>query len=194
MSKVSLPITNDFCPQTLFLYGTNKEDGTSDFGLFCWFSYQWDETLGVMLCIGGNKLTRDRIHAEGIFSANLVTEAMLPLADYLGNTAGYSPDKMRVAPQVERGRVLDVPVLTCSPLAFELEVDASLPRRDGEVFLCKIRNVLAEEALTDASVPLEERMRRIAPVSTTCSTYFGWDGRVLGAWGEPQQRLTLPRP
>ena len=53
MGKVSIPITNDFCPQTLFLYGTYKEDGTPNFGLFCWFSYIWDSELGVMACIGG---------------------------------------------------------------------------------------------------------------------------------------------
>ena len=34
MKKVSISITNDFCPQTLFLYGTYKEDGAPNFGLF----------------------------------------------------------------------------------------------------------------------------------------------------------------
>ena len=37
MAKISRQGTNDFCPQTLFLYGTYKEDGAPDFGLFCWF-------------------------------------------------------------------------------------------------------------------------------------------------------------
>lgn len=44
MAKIARQATNDFCPQTLFLYGTYKEDGTPDFGLFCWFSYCWDGT------------------------------------------------------------------------------------------------------------------------------------------------------
>ena len=34
MKKVSVPVTNDVCPQTLFVYGTKNEDGTPDFGLF----------------------------------------------------------------------------------------------------------------------------------------------------------------
>lgn len=34
MSKKSSPISTDFCPQTLFLYGTYKEDGTPNFILF----------------------------------------------------------------------------------------------------------------------------------------------------------------
>ena len=39
MSKIKVKNYNDFCPQQLFLYGTYKDDGTPDFGLFCWFSY-----------------------------------------------------------------------------------------------------------------------------------------------------------
>lgn len=39
MKKVSVSATNDICPQTLFVYGSMNEDGTPDFGFFCWFSY-----------------------------------------------------------------------------------------------------------------------------------------------------------
>lgn len=57
MGKNSLKPYNDYCPQTLFLYGTRDENGDPDFGLFCWFSYIWDGEMGVMCCIGGNKPT-----------------------------------------------------------------------------------------------------------------------------------------
>lgn len=76
MDKVNLPISNDYCPQTLFCYGTFREDGQPDFGLFCWLSYCWLDKLGVMAAIGGPKLTLDRIHATRVFSANLVTEEL----------------------------------------------------------------------------------------------------------------------
>jgi len=184
MTKISVPISNDFCPQTLFLYGTYKDDGTPNFGLFCWFSYIWDGGLGVMACIGGDKLTKDRIHATGIFSANLVTKSILPLADYLGNVEGYSPDKMRIPITTTSGAVLNVPVLDDSPLAFELEVAQSIPLDDSEVFLCKIRNVLVNEELADQTKSYEHRLQLIAPVKTTCRTYFSWNGKALGRWGE----------
>ena len=185
MAKISRQATNDFCPQTLFLYGTYKEDKTPDFGLFCWFSYCWDGQLGVMMCIGGEKLTKDRIKAGNIFSANLVTEKLLPMADYLGNKSGYDGDKMKFNADVGKGEVLDVPILTESPVNFEMEVTRSIPLDDGEVFLCRIRNVLYNEELTDEKIPVGERLRKIAPISTTCSTYFSYSGEVLGAWGEP---------
>ena len=87
---------NDYCPQTLFAYGAYKEDGTPNFGLFCWFSYCWTDNFGVMACIGEPKLTQDLIRKNRVFSANLITEKLLPLADYFGSTSGHSPDKMNI--------------------------------------------------------------------------------------------------
>ncbi len=185
MAKISRQETNDFCPQTLFLYGTYKEDGTPDFGLFCWFSYCWDKTLGAMVCIGGEKLTKDRIKAGHVFSANLVTEKLLPMADYLGIKSGYDADKMNFQADIGKGEVLNVPILTESPVNFELEVAQNMVLDGGEVFLCKIRNVLYDEALADENSSVGERLKKIAPVSTTCETYLSYTGEVLGAWGEP---------
>ena len=189
MSKVSLKPTNDFCPQTLFLYGTYDDEGKADFGLFCWFSYTWDRELGVMACIGGSKLTKDNIRKRKVFSANLVTEEMLPLADFLGNIPGHSPEKMALQLETEEGRVLPVPVLKASPVVFELEVKQFLPMDDGEVMLCAIRNVLQDEALDDDAVTSVEKLAAVAPVSTTCERYFAWNGGDLGAWGEPAKKF-----
>ena len=188
-TKHSASLSNDFCPQTLFLYGTYKQDGTPNFGLFCWFSYIRDAELGVMACIGGSKLTKERIKAAGVFSASLVTEALLPLADYLGKTSGYNADKMQIDAAVTQGAVLDVPVLEASPVTFELEVKQSVPLDGGEVFLCKIRNVLHNAALDDAQKTVEQHLQGIAPVCSTCNAYFGWDGHGMGAWGEPMKAL-----
>jgi flavin reductase (DIM6/NTAB) family NADH-FMN oxidoreductase RutF len=182
--KKSIPISNDFCPQPLFLYGTYKEDGNPNFGLFGWFSYYWDTELGVMACIGGEKLTKDRIREKKVFSANLVTEEILPIADYFGNKEGYNRDKMNVAIETEKGRVLDVPIFLKSPWIFELEVSQSVNLNDSEVFLCKIRNVLADEFLCDETISMEKRIKTIRPVHTACQTYFSWSGDVICGWGK----------
>ena len=185
MRKVSLAPTNDFCPQTLFLYGTYDAEGRPDFGLFCWFSYIWDGEYGVMACIGGDKLTKENIRREKVFSANLVTEALLPLADYLGHTDGHDPEKRKALPETEPGRVLPVPVLADAPVAFELEVKQFIPLHDGEVMLCRIRNVLQDEALAKGAGGAAEKLAAIAPVRTTCNRYFAWNGADMGPWGGP---------
>ena len=189
MSKISIAPTNDYCPQTLFLYGTYDDNGNADFGLFCWFSYIWDGELGVMACIGGEKLTKENIHKQKVFSANLVTEALLPLADFLGNTDGHDPEKKNLHLDIEKGRVLPVPILTASPVSFELEVKQFIPLHDGEVMLCRIRNVLQDDLLANGAGGSPEKLAGIAPVRTTCNRYFGWNGSDLGAWGEPRNHL-----
>lgn len=144
--KVSLPEpSNAYCPQTFYIYGTYKEDGTPNFGLFCWLSYCWDGELCVMACIGGEKLTKDRIRATGVFSANLVSEELLPLANYFGSKEGYDSDKMNVEAAISQGKVLEVPVMDLSPWVFELEVKRTVQLEDGDIFICKIRNTLVEE-------------------------------------------------
>ena len=185
MNKTSIAPTNDYCPQTLFLYGTYDDEGKPDFGLFCWFSYIWDDELGVMACIGGEKLTKENIHKRRVFSANLVTESLLPLADYFGNTDGRNPDKMNREIQIGKGAVLPVPVLEASPVSYELEVKQFIPLKDGEVMLCRIRNVLQDDLLAKGPGSSAEKLAAIAPVRTTCNRYFSWNGADLGAWGEP---------
>lgn len=192
-NKVSVPIDNDFCPQTLFTYGTFKVDGKPNFGLFCWFSYCWFDELGVMCAIGGPKQTQERILATRVFSANLVTESNLALSDYFGTADGHDADKMDIPFEWERGQVLDVPVLTDCPFSFELEVDKVIPTNEAEgdtVFLCRIRNVLKDAALVDSGLPVDELMRKIGAVRTAGGIeYWAWDGRHLGAWHEPAQQI-----
>ncbi|MDD5936945.1 MAG: flavin reductase [Clostridiales bacterium] len=187
MKKQSVSATNDYCPQTLFLYGTYKEDGSPNFGLFCWMSYaNLDDHLGVMACIGEKKLTKDRIFENEVFSANLVTESMLPVADYLGCTKGYSSDKMNIDLAIEQGEKLNVPILSDSPVSFELKVVQRIPYGDSDVFLCDIVNTLIPEEAVDAKTDEEkyELIKTYAPICTTNQTYYSFDGRMLGKWGD----------
>lgn len=188
MKKVPFKATNKFCPQPLFLYGTYKEDGTPNFGLFCWFSYCFDKELQVMACIGESKLTKDRIFQTGVFSANLVTEPLLPLADYYGHKKGYDADKMTLCPKTIKGDALNVPILVDSPWSFELEVKQTIHLSDNsDIFLCKIANILADEYLADNNVDIETRFLKAAPVITTAATYFSV-GKRIGSWGDWKEK------
>jgi len=189
--KISVPISYKYCPMPLFLYGTYKEDNTPNFGLFGWFSYYWDVEIGVMACIGNKKLTKDRIQAKGVFSANLVTEELLPIADYFGNKAGYSKDKMNVDVEIEKGQVLDVPVLTKSPWIYELEVNKTITMKNSEIFLCNIKNVLADEYLCDETLSVEKRIKTVLPVQTISQKYFSWNGNEICDWGKAMKEIII---
>ncbi|MCR4775293.1 MAG: flavin reductase [Saccharofermentans sp.] len=185
MGKISLKPYNDYCPQTLFIYGTYDEQGNPDFGLFCWFSYIWDTEMGVMCCIGGNKPTKDNIRRSKVFSASIVTEELLSVADYLGTVSGYDKDKMnKISLDIGKGAVLDVPILNNSPVVFELEATDFIEKDGSTVILCKMRNVLQDESLASSDETFEQKLMRIAPVRTTCKHYFSYQGKDLGGWGE----------
>ena len=191
MAKIQT-LSNDFCPQSLFLYGNYEEDGTPHFGLFCWFSYCWLDRLSVMACIGEEKKTKDLIRKTGVFSANLVTEPLLPLADYYGNVNGREmSDKMKRLPELERGKVLDVPIIIESPVNFELKVVSEKNLSPGcDLFVCRIENALIDERLKDSSLPVIERLQLAQPVSTVAEeTYVSFFGTELGKWGEPMGTL-----
>ena len=183
--KASIGRDNRWCPQSLYLFGTFKEDGTPDFGLFCWFSYAWTDGLAAMACIGADKLTLERIRATKVFSANLVNEATLPLADYFGAVNGYDPDKMGIPVHWEEGRTLHVPILTDCPVNMELEVREMIPLNDegSTVILCDIRDTLVDPMLADERIPSAERLQRMNPVTTAGhEEYWNWNGQYLGGW------------
>lgn len=184
-------------PQSLYLYGTYKEDGTPDYGLFCWATYCWDEGLRFVACIGEDKLTRDRIRETGVFSASIVSEALLPAADFCGNNPGYTCDKAGVI-RSEKGAVLEVPVPESSPWTFELEVDKTLhldDTRTSEIYICRIRNLRADERLAGEAGSLEERLRW-RPRWSACPPHISRsEGRrsAGGAIGNSAPERGLPR-
>ena len=192
MKKVSVFATNDLCPQTLFVYGTMNEDNTPDFGLFCWFSYCWIEHLGVICAIGGSKRTLENIRRTGVFSANIVVENNLPLADYFGTADGRDGDKMDVPVEWKKGAALNVPILCSSPISFELEVDKEIStgEHDETVLICRIKNTLKDENLVESSMTSEEILKAVAAVRTCIDyDYWSWDGRHLGKWHERAKEI-----
>ncbi|WP_461254971.1 flavin reductase family protein [Treponema sp. R80B11-R83G3] len=184
MKKISQNASNRFCPQCLFLFGTYKEDGLPNYGLFCWATYCHDEEFKFVACIGEDKLTRDRIRSTGVFSASLISKSLLPVADFLGSNSGYKVDKSKLIETIN-GEVLNVPIPVDSPLSFELEVDKTLHLDDSnksEIYICKYKNVLIDERLADEQIPLEERLRMVDPIVTISKKYFSIEKTIIGDW------------
>lgn len=181
MSKLSVNISNNFCPHPmpLFLYGTYKDDGTPNFSLFCWMNFCWDKELHVMACLDGEKQTKDNIRARGVFSANMVTESMLPLADYLGHKSSYitsTPFDMETI----KGSVLEVPIFKNSPWSYELKVTKTIHLNGSEIYICKICNVMADEKLVDTNKTIQ--LQEATPIVTTMESYYSLT--KCGAWGD----------
>lgn len=185
MPKLSLDAGNAFCPQALYLYGAFRDDGRPNYGLFCWCTYcAVGDELKFVACIGEDKLTRDLIRKNGVFSATAVTEELLAAADHCGTHPGTEFDKSGVIPSV-KGEKLDVPVPEKGMWTLELQVERTLiAGEDSEIYICGIRNVLADSRLADPALTFEQKAGLVRPVVTLDQKYLSVAPDSLGNWGE----------
>lgn len=111
-----------------------------------------------------------------MFSANLVTESILPFADCLGREKNYDG-------QVElmQGKILEVPILKECPLSYELEVKKTIPLNGSDIFICRIRNTLASNAILVDTKHYD--LKKSDSVLVSQNSYFGLDkNKNLGRW------------
>lgn len=178
-NKINVDISKIFIPHPmqLFIFGTHKENGDANLGLFSWLNFCWDEELSVMVCLDGEKLTKERIKKTNIFSANIVTKPLFPLIKDLerGNF------RLLTDIALDKGSVLDVPVLRDSPLNYELEVKRTILLNGSDIFICKIRNVMAiSENSCDA---LPYNLKEEKPVIVSLDSYFELQSEnKIGEW------------
>lgn len=182
MKKVVTDLSKHFCPHPmpLFLFGTYDTSDMPNYGLFCWLNFCWDNELAIMACLDGEKLTKDRIKATGEFSANLVTDSMLPLADYLGHRKGYDTEEPPFDIQTVPGEKLHVPVLEESPLTYELKVTSTISLKGSDVFICHIRNAMVQESILTAKDVYD--LSLVNPAITSLEQYYALSHK--GAWGQ----------
>lgn len=195
MSKVSIPTSNAFAPQPLYLYGTYTEDGRADFGLFCWAGYCFTDALKFVAFLCEDKLTRDRIRETGVFSATVVTEELLAAADFCGNHSGYTTDKSKMIPS-EKGEKLNVPIPTAGKWTMELSVDEVLHPKEypgSEVYICSIVNVQADPNLASSTASFTEQLQSLRPIVTMKQKYvpLQYDASSYPGWGEAMPSAEL---
>ena len=137
------------CVQPSFIIGTNNEDGSYNFAPITWVSATQGEADGYYLVISmfGTKKTKLNVIRTGIFSANLVSQDMLPLMDYFGSKHAKDGKKDDISYDVSRGEVLDVPTLDASRWVYECEVEKTVETGDSTTFFCRIRNIQMDERL-----------------------------------------------
>lgn len=183
MKKISIDITKTFIPHPmqLFIIGTTKNDSTPNLGVFSWLNFCYDDDLSVSLCLDGNKLTKERIISNKIFSVNMVIEEMLP---YVKKLIKASDDNKKLVCEkflLGKGEVLNVPIIENSPLVYELEVKRIIELNGSTIFICKIRNTLiANSILTKRK---EYNLQKISPVFVSLNSYYKlMTDKKLGTW------------
>jgi len=185
MKRIDMEPDFIFSPQPMYIIGTRNEDGTPNFCIITWIGFSFDKTPHLMMTIGGSKRTKTNILRERAFSANLITEDNLWLADYFGCTTGETSAKRDVEWSWTVGRTVDAPVLDRCHWVYECEVDRVIELDGSHLFLAEIRNIQIDEAYRGMDMKKID-LTQIKPAVYGPYQYFSIDRKLgeMGQWKE----------
>ncbi len=131
----------------------------------------------VMVSLAKPHYTNQGIKASRALSINIVDEALLPKADYVGCVSGSKQDKSEVFPyQVgEAG----APLINAAPVSMSCTVEDIYETEGFESFICKIAATWAEESVLTPEGKID--YRALKPVLFEMPTYeYLKTGDVIG--------------
>ena len=131
----------------------------------------------ILISCSKTHYTNKGIKESGKVSVNMVDEALLPQADYVGTVSGSKTDKSEVF-AYELGEA-GAPIITASPLVMECSVEQIIEIGAFENFVLKIDNTYAEENVVGENGKLD--YEQLKPVLFEMPTYkYLATGKVLG--------------
>jgi flavin reductase (DIM6/NTAB) family NADH-FMN oxidoreductase RutF len=187
MDKIDLTPDCVFSPQPMYIIGTKNENGKPNFCIITWLGFSFDKTPHIMMTIGGSKLTKTNILREKKFSANLITEDIIWLADYLGNTKGEEKEKNEIEYHYHWGNKLNVPIIEESHWVYECEVSRLIELDGSHLFLSNIKNIQIDKEYEDMDMAMIN-LTRLKPVIYAPYNYFSI-GQKIGECGEWKRHI-----
>lgn len=188
MDKISISPEWVFSPQPMYIIGTKNEDGTPNFCIITWIGFSFDNCPHLMMTVGGSKITKTNIIREKKFSANLITEDNLWLADYFGNTNGEDGLKNSVQYRYQQGKLIDVPIIDECHWAYECKVTRIIELSGAHLFLAEIKNIQIDKEYENMDMKKID-LTKIRPAVYAPYNYFSI-GDKLGEMGDWKQKLS----
>ncbi|MFT4145965.1 MAG: flavin reductase family protein [Mobilitalea sp.] len=176
-----------FSPQPMYIIGTKNEEEEPNFCIITWIGFSFDKTPHLMMTIGGNKQTKTNILCNKMFSANLISEDILWLADYFGTTNGEEKLKNDMKIDYKWGNNLKVPILEQSNWVYECEVTEILELDGSHLFLADIKNIQIDKRFEGMDLKMID-LNALNPVVYAPYNYFSIGSRI-GGCGEWKNHL-----
>ena len=142
--KVSIEPQAVFIPQPMYVIGTSDGNDNPNFSVITWIEFGWNGSPYMVMGIGGKKKTKDNILKTGEYTANLVSQDFLKLADYFGMSKGNDGIKNKLDYAYKKGEEVQAPVLELSKWVFECKVDRVIELDGSHLFISKIVNIQIE--------------------------------------------------
>jgi len=188
VEKISISPEWVFSPQPMYIIGTKNEDETPNFCIITWLGFSYDGSPHLMMTVGGSKLTKTNILRESKFSANMITEDNLWLADYFGNTNGEDGIKNKLPYSYQWGESVDVPVIDECHWSYECEVTRVIELEGAHLFLASIKNIQIDKEYESMDMKKID-LTQIHPAIYAPYNYFSV-GNKLGEMGDWKKHLS----
>ena len=159
-----------FFTQQLFLIGTYNEDGNPNFAPISWVSYTWGPPDCLIISINGRtriKQTTMNIDRTKRISATIVTPDLLPFAEQ--NNRATHREGIIIPHEIERGRVLEVPLLKEAKWSYECEIIQTVHIGGCDTHFAAIRHINVHDDLKHLEFV---DLREINPVVYSPNHYF----------------------
>lgn len=176
-----------FSPQPMYIIGTKNEDEAPNFCIITWIGFSFDKTPHLMMTIGGNKQTKTNILRDKIFSANLISEDIIWLADYFGTTKAEEKLKNDIQYDYKWGNYLKVPILEHSKWVYECEVTKIIELDGSHLFLADIKNIQIDKNFEGIDLEMID-LKMLNPAIYAPYNYFSIGDRI-GGCGEWKNHL-----
>lgn len=187
MERIDIKPACVFSPQPMYIIGTRNEDGTPNFCIITWLSFSFDNTPHIAMTIGGSKLTKTNILRERAFSANLITDDNIWLADYFGCSKGEFGAKNMVKYNYNWGKSVNVPTIDDSHWLYECEITKIIELEGSHLFLADIKNIQIDKKYENMNMEMID-LRELRPAIYSPYNYFSI-GEKLGDVGEWEKYL-----
>jgi flavin reductase (DIM6/NTAB) family NADH-FMN oxidoreductase RutF len=185
MERISISPERVFTPQPMYIIGTKDENNIINFSVKTWISFCWDGFPCIMLCNGGETKTKENILKTKVFSANLVSQNILNIADYLGHNSGQDGQKNKIEYKYNNGKLVDVPIIEDSKWIFECELIKTIELCGSIIIIGKIKNIQIDKILENMDREKID-LKKLDPVIYSPYNYFSINEKIgeCGEWNK----------
>ena len=135
----------------------------------------------IMLSMGKSHYSNQGIKENKTVSVNLVNEAMLVEADYVGMVSGKRVDKSQVF-KYHMGELKNSPIIENSPLTMECEVVDNYETKNHDHFILKVIHTHAEEDVLNEDGKIDYEKVRPILFEMQTRTYLKTGDVVAKCW------------
>lgn len=165
------------CPVLLI---TSKFGNEENVFTVSWSGIACSHPEYITISVKPTRFSYNLIYNSGYFTANIINENLLKIADYCGTFSGKNHDKFRECNLTKiPGKMIDVSSILECPINIECKVVKVLELGSHNLIVARVVEKLIDENISETN--LHEYLN---PVSYFRPNYYSLNKKILGVYGK----------